>query len=515
MTAAYTSEASIHAINQRVFETSLDLILVVERDGTMRRVSPSVQHLLGYRPEELVGLNATDFIHPDDLDRTRDEMRRARHTGVMRHFDCRYLHRDGRVVHLSWAGVWSELEGQHFFIGRDMSERIAAEQQLRHLQRMEAIGQLTGGLAHDFNNLLAVIIARIDLVIDEPALPPEVKEHIEAALHAAQRGGELTRQLLAFSRQQPQNPQLVDVNPLVSRAVSLLEHTMDQHVQVQFTPADRLWRTMVDPANLESAVMNLAVNARDAMPAGGRLLIETANATLDQVYARNNPGAAAGDYVSITVTDTGTGMSQDVVNRVFEPFFTTKGVGKGTGLGLSMVFGFVKQSEGHIKIYSEMGHGTSIRLYFPRNRYEESEDAEPGTVPAVTGPAESRDLVLLVVEDNDMIRQGVLLQLTKLGYRTLEASNAADALDILRSDHAISLMFSDVVMPGGMNGYELAEQALGLRPDLKVLLTSGFPGAILPRNEASRTSVPLLSKPYRMVDLAAKLKETLAIGDPP
>lgn len=513
--AVYTSDASIHVINQRIFETSLDLILVVERGGTMLRISPSVESILGYLPEEMIGRNAIDFIHRDDLDKTRDEMRRSRRTGIMRHFDSRYLHRDGSIVHLSWTGVWSEAEGQHFFIGRDMSERIIAEQQLRHLQRMESIGQLTGGVAHDFNNLLAVIIARIDLVIDEPSLPPDLKEHIESALHAAQRGGELTRQLLSFSRQQPQNPQLVDVNPLVAKTVSLLEHTMDQHVQLQFAPGDNLWHTMVDPANLESAVMNLAVNARDAMPNGGRLLIETANVALDEIYARGNPGAAAGDYVSITVTDTGTGMSPEVINRAFEPFYTTKEVGKGTGLGLSMVFGFVKQSDGHIKIYSEIGHGTSIRLYFPRSCHGADVATGPGTATAPAEAAPEQHLTILVVEDNDAIRQGVLLQLVKLGYRTLEASNAAEALDILRSDAAIHLMFTDVVMPGGMNGDQLAALAQDFRPRLKVLLTSGFPGAVLPRLETSLQSLPLLSKPYRMVDLAAKLKETLAAGDPP
>ena len=503
-TAAGERDAT-NAINQRIFDTSQDLILVVDRKGMFLRVSPSSAAILGIPPEDMIGRSAADFIVAGDLESTREEMRLARRGRRIRNFDCRYRHKDGREVPLAWMGVWSEAEEQHFFIGRDMTERLAAEERLRHAQRLESVGQLTGGIAHDFNNLLAIVMGSIDLMFDVPGLPEDAAERGRQALHAAQRGAELTRRLLAFARKQPLKPQSVDANILVGNLTNLLSRTLGQHIEVRFSGAADLWPVFIDAANLESAITNLAVNARDAMPDGGRLMIETRNEILDADYARENPGATPGDYVAVIVSDTGTGMPPDVLNRIFEPFFTTKDAGKGTGLGLSMVFGFVKQSGGHIRAYSEVGHGTAMRLYLPR--------AKDATVPQTT-PAEVRDDGrhndrILVVEDNDAIRQLVLIQLTRLGYRTIEASDAAEALEILDRGDPVDLLFTDIVMPGGMSGHALAREALKRRPGLKVLFTSGFPGALLTEAEGLSETDAILTKPYRIQELARKVREVL------
>jgi PAS domain S-box-containing protein len=490
------------SINQRIFETSIDLILVADRQGVISRVSPSVEDILGYRPEELAGRNAGDLVHPDDLESTRRQMREGRRSGSTRRFDCRYLHKDGRLVTLAWTGVWAEPDQQHFFIGRDMTERLAAEERLRHSQRLEAIGQLTGGIAHDFNNLLAIVVGNLELTLDQPELVPEAAARARAAMHAAQRGAELTRQLLAFARQQPLEPAVADANALVGDIAGLLGRTLGQHVELAFTPGAELWPVYIDPANLESAIANLAVNARDAMPDGGRLLIETANAVLDDEYAAQNPGAVPGEYVSVTVSDTGCGMSSEVLSRAFEPFFTTKERGKGTGLGLSTVFGFVKQSGGHLKIYSEVGHGTSVRLYLPRSRRAASTAAADPAAAERAPLSRGRECVL-VVEDNDAIRQVVLLQLARLGYRTLEAESARAAMALLEAGVEVDLLFTDVVLPGGISGHVLAREAARLRPALKVLYTSGFPGELLAGGGA------VLGKPYRLQNLAQRVRETL------
>jgi signal transduction histidine kinase/CheY-like chemotaxis protein len=455
----------------------------------------------------MVGHSATEFLYPADLDATREEMREARRGRIMRNFDCRYVHKDGRVVPLTWTGVWSEPDQQHFFIGRDMTERLAAEERLRRAQRLEAVGQLTGGIAHDFNNLLALIIGNIELMFDEPDTGPQVMEYGRAALHAAQRGADLTRGLLAFSRKQSLEPKVVDVNGLIGNLATLLGRTLGQNIEVTFTGAPNLSPVFVDPANLESAVANLAVNARDAMPGGGRLMIETCNETLDRDYVTENPEAEPGDYASVTVTDTGTGMRPEILSRIFEPFFTTKEAGKGTGLGLSMVFGFVKQSGGHIKAYSEIGHGTSFRLYLPRAKGKGLAEATPAAAePLLQSTRHER---ILVVEDNAAIRQIVLIQLAKLGYRPLEADGPLTALKLLDTGEPVDLLFTDVIMLGDMSGHALASEAVARRPGLKVLLTSGFPGAALAGNSAAVGGHTFLLKPYRLQDLGKKVRAAL------
>lgn len=491
-------------IAQRLFETSLDLILVVDRKGNFIRVSPSAMAILGRRPEEMLGRNATDFIYPEDLDNTRSEMRQARLGRIMRTFDCRYMHKDGRVVPLAWTGVWSEPEQQHFFIGRDMTERIAQEERLRRSQRLESIGQLTGGIAHDFNNLLAVVIGNLDMLESRLKHDRELVQFAEDAMQAAERGAELTRQLLAFARRQPLNTVVFDMNARVNGTIGLLRRTLGERISIATRLAADLWPVLADQGQFESALVNLALNARDAMREGGRLTIETENKQIGDSYAALND-IAPGDYVMLAVSDTGTGMPPEVLSRVFEPFFTTKPASEGTGLGLSMVYGFTRQSNGHIKIYSEHGRGTTVRLYLPR---AENSAAAAGAMSDAAPEARGGERIL-VVEDNGEVRKIVVSQLTDLGYRIVEAENAEEALAILRRDDAIDLLFTDVVMPGAMGGDDLARAARAIRPKLKLLLTSGFAKASIDQGPNSPLFENFLSKPYRKSELAAKLRGVL------
>jgi PAS domain S-box-containing protein len=494
------------AINQRIFETSLDLILVVDRRGNFLRVSPSSLAILGYRPEELVGRGAVDFLYAEDLESTRYEMRLARRGHLMRNFECRYLHRNGRVVPLAWTGVWSAREQQHFFIGRDMTERIAAEERLRRSQQLEAIGQLTGGMAHDFNNLLGIVIGNLDLLREGPKDEAEAVELRDEALQAALRGADLIRRLLAFARRQPLRPQRVQVNELLANLVKLLSRTLGEQINVTTAFASDLWPTVVDPIQLEAAITNLATNARDAMPKGGQLTIVTRNGHLDEHYAAEHVGVAAGDYVVIEVSDTGIGMPATVLSRAFEPFFTTKEQGKGTGLGLSMVFGFLKQSGGHVNVYSELGQGTTLRLYL--QRAETDNAAVEITATAPPSPGQHGGGTIVLAEDNANLRRVVAKLLRDLGYRVVEVGNAADALDVLAKEPSVRLLFTDVVMPG-MDGRDLAREAMARHSSLKVLLTSGFPESRVEREELSLRNIRILSKPYRKQELAQMVRAIL------
>ena len=749
------------AINQRIFETSLDLILIVDRRGTIIRVSPSSHTILGYRPDELTGHIASEFLYFEDLDRTREEMRQARRGRETRHFECRYVHKHGHIVTLTWTGVWSEPDEQHFFIGRDMSElkeaerrlrqserrfqdfaevssdwiwetdrehrfavlsgggtealpvrpssllgltrweaakadpehdeewgrhkadldarrpfrrfhyaipagpgqtmfisasgkpifndanefvgyrgtatdetvvvearrraeqadallrsaiesisegfaiyddeervvmtnasyrtlfpdgedrlvpgtrfeevlrqgvaqgyyldavgreeewiaeqlhrhrdpkgpteyrlrndrwvlvtkrRMAngwvatlrvditahktAEAQLRQAQKMEAIGNLTGGMAHDFNNMLGVIIGNLDLLSDLRKDDADLAELTRDALDAALRGADLTRRLLAFARQQPLQPQRVDVNELIVGIIRLLSRTLGENIEVSLDLKATVWATVADPAQLEASLVNLANNSRDAMPDGGRLKFTTANRHLDVDYAMEHSEVAAGDYVLIEVSDTGTGMTPEIARRIFEPFYTTKERDKGTGLGLSMVFGFVKQSGGHISVYSEPQVGTTFRLYLPRM----AEDAATHEETFVPRFARGRGETVLVVEDNQSLRRVVARQLGELGYRVIEAANAASAFDLMEREK-IDLLLTDIVMPGGTDGFELAQKACDRWPALRVVFTSGF--AEFQINGTPRPlpgSGRLLTKPYRREELAAIVRAAL------
>jgi PAS domain S-box-containing protein len=491
---------------RRIFETSQDLILVTDPAGNFVQVSPSSMSILGIRPEEMIGRSAIEFIHPDDLENTRNEMRSARRGRQMRNFETRYVHNDGHAVTLTWMGTWSEPVRRHFFIGRDLTEKQTAEAQIRQAQKMDAVGQLTGGVAHDFNNILTVITGTIGILADAVADKPELAAVAKLIDEAADRGANLTKHLLAFARKQPLQPREIDVNALVLETAKLLHPTLGEHIQITPLLAADAWTAMVDPNQLSTAILNLAINARDAMPNGGKLALETSNVYLDEAYAGMHSEVTVGNHVMVAVSDTGSGISAANLERVFDPFFTTKEIGKGTGLGLSMVFGFVKQSGGHIKIYSEEGHGTTVKIYLPRATGLEQTAAEAAIA---TAQVEGGSETVLVVEDDAMVRRYVITQVESLGYTTFEAANAAEALKLIDGNPTIDLLFTDVIMPGTMNGRLLADEALRRRPALKTLYTSGYTENAIVHHGRLDSGVLLLAKPYRKSELARMLRMAL------
>ncbi|MGE0744216.1 MAG: PAS domain S-box protein [Rhodospirillales bacterium] len=388
-------------------------------------------------------------------------------------------------------------------IGRMLdSRRLAAR--LTQSERLSAIGELTGGVAHDFNNLLTVILGNAELLGEALADTPALARFAEMTRNAAERGADLTRHLLAFARRQPLAPQVTDVDALVAGMGTLLQRTLGEHVQMVMARGEGLWRAVVDPAQLESALLNLCLNARDAMPDGGRLTVELSNVQLDGSYASWHDDVAPGPYVLVAVSDTGIGMTAAVAARAFEPFFTTKEIGHGSGLGLSMVYGFVKQSRGHVKIYSEVGQGTTVKLYLPRAPHD-ADRRSAAVAAAVEGGSER----ILLVEDDELVRDHVAALLRALGYRVVSVADGAAALEVLRADAPFDLLFTDVVMPGGMNGRQLADSARRLFPDLPVLFTSGYTENALQSQGRLDPGVLLLHKPYRRPELAAKLREAL------
>lgn len=365
------------------------------------------------------------------------------------------------------------------------------------------MGKLTGGVAHDFNNILMVIMANVDAILDEQDVAPETRQSIERIGGAAERATQLTRQLLAFSRKQTLRPEKINLNDLVVATGSLLRRTLGEHIEINSLLAEELWETNTDRGQVEAAVINLCINARDAMPDGGRLFIRTRNVTLDQDYAELNPEARPGDYVALSVTDTGAGMTQEVLSRAFEPFFTTKEVGKGTGLGLSMVYGFVKQSKGHVAIYSELGHGTVVTLYLPRaDRQEEKAVTPEFHIPRGTER-------VLVVEDEDQVRAIVAGQLSSLGYVVAEAGNGEAALAQLHAGPAFDLLLTDVIMPGPINGKALAGEAARTYPDMRVLFMSGYSDDAISTLGVLNPGVTLLTKPFRKADLAIAVRRAV------
>ncbi|HNB28581.1 MAG TPA: ATP-binding protein, partial [Alphaproteobacteria bacterium] len=391
-------------------------------------------------------------------------------------------------------------------IVEDTTEGKVIQRQLEHAQRMETVGQLTGGLAHDFNNLLAVVIGNLDLLQTHIRGLPAAQEPLDLALKASLGGAALIRQLLAFSRRQALSPRPLDLGAVVTATRELLSRTIGEQVEVRCQIADDLWPALADPAQLESAIANLAINARDAMPDGGRLTLEVANVHLDDDYATSNVDVIPGDYIMVAVSDTGSGIPPELLSRVFEPFFSTKELGKGSGLGLSMVYGFAKQSRGHVKIYSETGHGTTVRLYLPR-----AHDTTTAATQAAQDESATVDFNanILVVEDNADVRKVVCQLLKDLGCEVIEAANASAALAILESSRPVDLLFSDIVMPGGMAGTELAQAARRLRPGLKTLLTSGFAESSIRAATPATEFDDVLSKPYRRQDLVQKMTEIL------
>ena len=490
---------------ERIIETSQDLIHVNDSYGKFVRASPSTTAVLGYLPEELLGRGANEFILPQDIETVRSAMRAARQGHGGRRFRCRYIHKDGHLVSLLWSGVWSERDHNYYFIGRDMTDYDRTEEQLRRSQRMEAIGQLTGGVAHDFNNILTIILANVEALEEDERLDPRLRRRVSGIAAATGRAADLTRQLLAYSRKQALRPQRTDINQLVAITGRLLRRALGARIEIESVLADDLWNAEIDGGQLESALLNLAVNARDAMPDGGHLLIETANATLDENYVVRNPDATAGDYVMLTVTDTGTGMAPDVATRAFEPFFTTKDVGKGTGLGLSMVYGFIKQSNGHLSLYSEVGRGTSVKLFLPRAAVE-----RPVAETTRRAPIQGGSERILVAEDNAEVRDGVMSQLKSLGYDVSEAPDGSAALGKLEAAlQPYDLLLTDVIMPGAMNGKALADEAARRWPRTKIVFMSGYTEDAVIHHGRLDVGVMLLNKPFGKRELAAIVRRAL------
>jgi PAS domain S-box-containing protein len=482
-------------------------------DGSLHDiyVSPGVRDLLGVDPEEFTSGKITllDFAHPEDHDRKLNALKEYGAKLKTLVIEVRKVSRDKKIHWWQIHTTPKKLENgdiQWDGIALDVTELKITERQLQQAVKMEAVGQLTGGVAHDFNNLLTVILANAEILAEELESNPPLQALAKLAQKAAERGADLTKGLLAFSRRQALEPQPVDVNKLIARMDDLLRRSLGEEIEIETVTGAGLWRAQIDPTQLESALLNLAINARDAMPGGGKLTIETVNAHVDLTYSLANDEVTPGQYVLVCVSDTGSGIDKDVLARVFEPFFSTKEVGKGTGLGLSMVFGFVKQSGGHIKIYSELGKGTTVKLYLPRS-YEARGAGDAAVSMKQEEPHGSE--TILLVEDDELVRTHVEGLLQHLGYKVVVAHNGVAGLALLEQGLNVDLLFTDVVMPGGMSGRQLVEKVKALRPNLKTLYTSGYTENAIVHHGHLDPGVHLIRKPYRRQELALKLRAVL------
>lgn len=467
----------------------------------------------GMDREALIGKRRPDAAIDQDAEgqKWRDHMATLDRHEPFRKFEYRGRDSAGRLHYFSVNGQPVFAEDGRFMGYRgsatDLTSQHETEERLRQSQKMDAIGQLTGGVAHDFNNVLTVITGTIEIIQEGLADKPQLAAIAQLIDDAASRGAEITSQLLTFARRQPLEPREIDVNGLVVETAKLLRPILGEHVEIVTRLADDAWLAMADPSQLSSAIVNLAVNARDAMPDGGRLTLETANRELDST---GNGDGDAGSYVMVAVADTGHGIPADIRDRVFEPFFTTKGLGRGTGLGLSMVYGFAKQTGGAVAIESEEGRGTVMRLFLPRSAGEAVARTGPVAAPA---PARGHETIL-VVEDDPLVQGYVIAQLGSLGYRTLTASDGATALALVDQGASFDLLFTDIIMPGGMNGRELAEAVRLRRPGVRVLYTSGYTDNTIVHEGHLDPGVALLRKPYRKADLSQKIREMLAAEGP-
>lgn len=467
----------------------------------------------GMDREALIGKRRPDAAIDQDAEvqKWRDHMATLDRREPFRKFEYRGRDSAGRLHYFSVNGQPVFAEDGRFMGYRgsatDLTSQHETEERLRQSQKMDAIGQLTGGVAHDFNNVLTVITGTIEIIQEGLADKPQLAAIAQLIDDAASRGAEITSQLLTFARRQPLEPREIDVNGLVVETAKLLRPILGEHVEIVTRLADDAWLAMADPSQLSSAIVNLAVNARDAMPDGGRLTLETANRELDST---GNGDGDAGSYVMVAVADTGHGIPADIRDRVFEPFFTTKGLGRGTGLGLSMVYGFAKQTGGAVAIESEEGRGTVMRLFLPRSAGEAVARTGPVAAPAAARGHET----ILVVEDDPLVQGYVIAQLGSLGYRTLTASDGATALALVDQGASFDLLFTDIIMPGGMNGRELAEAVRLRRPGVRVLYTSGYTDNTIVHEGHLDPGVALLRKPYRKADLSQKIREMLAAEGP-
>ncbi|MCO0615168.1 ATP-binding protein [Lutimaribacter sp. EGI FJ00015] len=474
--------------------------------------SESLRDTYGYDPRAPSNdLNAWEsWIHPEDRDRVVESLQSVIDSGESNWTsEYRFVCADGRTLDVVNRGlVLRDDAGEPFrVIGSttDVTELRDLEKKLRQAQKLEAVGQLTGGIAHDFNNLLTIIMGNAEVLVELHETDQRARKLAETTMQAAERGANLTNRLLAFARRQALEPQHLHPGQLLTGLEGLIRRTINEDIEIGISAADGVLPIEVDPGQLENAILNLVVNARDAMTDGGRLLIEVTNVTLAADDLPRDDGMQAGCYVMIAVSDNGCGMPRDIAERAFEPFFTTKEVGKGSGLGLSMAWGFVRQSNGHAQIHSEPGEGTTVKLYFPAVKNLETHTTPEAAVVELPGGKER----ILVVEDDDMVREHVATQLGSFGYAVRQAASAVEALEVLDGDQTIDLLFTDVVMPGGMNGKQLADAALLRAPDLKVLFTSGYTEDAIVHQGRLDPGVTLLGKPYRRAELLAKVRSVL------
>jgi PAS domain S-box-containing protein len=532
VTMALTNRRLAHEINERlaaeeaqresearyraIFANTADYLSVIDvlADGRfqMSEINPAYERATGTATEQVRGLDLRHMAPEPDAGALVNHLRGVIASGKPVFTRDRVRLASGLRVWESVlvpvrnaAGVVDRIIGS----SRDVTEREEAQHRARRAQRMEAVGHMTGGVAHDFNNLLQVIRGNLELVVRSLEDREEDAQRVRNALRGADRAGQLTRQLLAFARRQPLEPKVINLGRLVTDMAEMLRRTLGEAVEVETVIAGGLWNTLADPAQVESAILNLAINARDAMASGGRLTIEITNAVLDEAYAAREAEIEAGQYVLLAVSDTGHGMTSETVAKVFEPFFTTKSEEKGTGLGLSMVYGFVKQSHGHIQIYSEVDQGTTVKIYLPRSR-----QAEPVSEPVAIGSLRGRSEVILVVEDDDLVRTSAVGMLRDLGYTCLHARDASQALEMLEQGAKIDLLFTDVVMPGPVKSRDLAAAAERLRPGMPVLFTSGYTDNAIVHHGRLDPGVQLISKPYAREDLARRLRALLRERQP-
>lgn len=507
---AESSFARQQALFQAVFESLPDPIVILDAQRRVQLVNPAFLHVFGEDARQLVGQSSARFyestaewehhghlgfgVEGQGEHKTHVLKFRRMNDEIFPGAAVRAVIRDRDGAELGFLKVI-----------RDISDELRREEALMQSQRMEAIGQLTGGIAHDFNNLLTVILGNLELL--EPALPAGLPSALaREAQEAAEMGARLTDRLLTFGRRQHLETKRIDLNEFVLGLIELLRRSIGEDIDLSTSLAGELWLSEVDPGQVENAVLNLAINARDAMPQGGRLVIETRNTSLDAEDVAMIPGLSPGDYVVLSVSDTGSGMSPEVKARAFEPFFTTKGAGKGSGLGLATIYGFAKQSGGHVTIYSEVGQGTIVNLYLPRASMPvASAEPESRAQPLPEGRGER----ILVVEDDERVRRLTTTRLTTLGYAVLEARNGAEALELLDTSATIDLVFTDLVMPGGMSGLDLVSEVRTRSPDAKVLLTSGYAEEFVKAEQHDQQQLKLLRKPYRQADLAAALRDVL------
>ncbi|MDR3513478.1 MAG: CHASE3 domain-containing protein [Caulobacteraceae bacterium] len=514
--AAENAQRESEARYRAIFANSADYLYVIDVQGDgefrMAEVNPAFERATGGTTLRLRGLDVRNLTEDGDASALVAHLGRVVAAGKPTVSRDKVKLPGGERI---WESVMVPVRNAAGRIdrilgsSRDVTEREEAQAQLRRAQRMEAVGHLTGGVAHDFNNLLQVIRGNLELLVGQIDDKEQAVQRARNALHGADRAAQLTRQLLAFARRQPLEPKVINLGRLVTDMAEMLRRTLGESIEVETVIAGGLWNTLADPAQVESAILNLAINARDAMPQGGRLTIEITNAVLDEAYARREQDIEPGQYVLLAVSDTGHGMSKETVARVFEPFFTTKGEEKGTGLGLSMVYGFVKQSQGHIQLYSEVGQGTTVKIFLPRSR-----QVEPTREPAPTGSLRGRSEVILVVEDDDLVRAAVVGMLRDLGYSCLHVADGAAALEILRQGVKVDLLFTDVMMPGPVKSRELAAEAQRLRPGLPVLFTSGYTDNAIVHHGRLDAGVQLISKPYARDDLARRLRALLKSRQP-